>query len=71
MDGYVMTNFLLDPRILRDELKISNLNHIDDIISFIKMNKSKNLEVKKNLVDHDLTSSVNTNDGPTVRNLNS
>ena len=38
VDGYVMANFLLDPRIIRDELNIESLHYIDDILTFIKKN---------------------------------
>ena len=39
VDGYVLKYLLCDPKVIRDELKISNLQHIDYILSFVKKMK--------------------------------
>ena len=44
-----MANFLLDPKAIQEELNISNLHWIDDIISFIKKNKDSKMTLKSNL----------------------
>jgi len=38
VDGYVMANFLRDPRVIKDELNIHDLHSIDQILTFIKQN---------------------------------
>jgi len=49
VDGFVMANFLLDPKAIQEELNVTNLHHIDDILTYIKTNKDKMMTLKSNL----------------------
>ena len=45
IDGHVMAYLLGDPRTIRNELNIKNLNQIDDILTFIKRNRGQYMDI--------------------------
>ena len=66
VDGYVMANFLRDPRVIKDELNIHDLHSIDQILTFIKQNAGQIQTVYFNVSTN--TSSKTTNEGPRIIN---